>query len=84
MTRDLDTWALTLRLATSTICKRAPQTRRSSKEIPDLQIAVVGARLNTNTGQIGTATLYIYDVSDDNSTLTQASSVVLDARLLWR
>ena len=42
---------------------------------PDLQIAVFGARLNTSNGQTGTAALYIYDVSDDYSTLTQASSI---------
>ena len=46
---------------------------------PDLQIAVFGARLNTSNGQTGTAALYIYDVSDDYSTLTQASTTLLQA-----
>jgi hypothetical protein len=44
---------------------------------PDLQIAVLGARQNTGNGQTGTGFLYLYDVSDDYSTLTQVSSTLL-------
>lgn len=45
---------------------------------PNLQIAVGAVRGNRTNGQTGTATIYIYGVSEDYKTLTLESQVVLD------
>ena len=49
----------------------------SQERNPDLQIALIDARANSNSGTAGTGALYIYSVSEDFSTLTQQAGIYL-------